>query len=282
MSNTPAEAGNGPAPPPVRRLRILCVGDIVGSPGRRIFKRLVRQMREAGAVQAVVANAENAAGGNGLTRALAEELFESGADLLTLGDHTWDQKDMAGWIGAEKRVLRPANYPPRCPGRGWGLIATPIGALAVVNLLGRVFMNPVDCPFRTVDALLEGGIPRDVPVLVDFHAEATSEKIALGWYLDGRVAGVFGTHTHVQTSDERILPGATAYITDLGMTGSRRSVIGREVEPVLRRFTTGMPSRFEVAKQDVVLEGVVMTLDAHTGKALAIERVRRMEDDLSA
>lgn len=275
----PVESGNGPAVSPVRRLKILLVGDIVGSPGRRMFKRVVAEFRARGAVQAVVANAENAAGGSGLTQALAGELFAAGADLLTLGDHTWDQKDMAGWLGAEKRVLRPANYPPRCPGRGWGIIATPTGPLAVVNLQGRVFMNPVDCPFRAIDALLEGAVPRDVPVLVDFHAEATSEKIAMGWHLEGRVAAVVGTHTHVQTADERILPGGTAYITDLGMTGPRQSVLGREVEPVLRRFITGMATRFAVAKRDAVLEGAVVTLDARSGRALAIERIRRTEED---
>jgi len=254
-------------------MRVLIVGDIVGSPGRAVFREVVARLRGSGAVHAVVANAENAAAGNGTTGDLADELFKAGADVLTLGDHTWNQKDIETYIAREKRLLRPANFAPACPGRGWVTVPTSQGPLTVINLVGRVFMAPTDCPFRTADALL-AAIPGGTPVLVDMHAEATSEKIALGWHLDGRVAAVIGTHTHVQTSDEKLLPKGTAFITDIGMTGPEFSVLGRDVEPVLRKFITGMPARFEVAKGPSVLEGVIIDIDRTTGKAVSIARVR--------
>jgi len=254
-------------------MRVLVVGDIVGSPGRAVFREVVARLRASGAVHAVVANAENAAAGNGVTGDLADELFKAGADVLTLGDHTWNQKDIETYIVREKRLLRPANFAPVCPGRGWITVQTSQGPLTVINLVGRVFMPPADCPFRTVDALL-ASIPGGTPVLVDLHAEATSEKIAMGWHLDGRVAAVIGTHTHVQTSDEKLLPKGTAYITDIGMTGPGASVIGREVEPVLRKFLTGMPSKFDVAKGPAALEGVIIEIDRVTTRAVSIVRVR--------
>lgn len=254
-------------------MRVLIAGDIVGSPGRAVFREVVARLRAAGAVHAVVANAENAAAGNGLTGDLADELFKSGADVLTLGDHTWNQKDLEPYIAREKRLIRPANFAPACPGRGWTTVQTAQGALTVINLIGRVFMPPADCPFRAVDALL-AAIPGGSPILVDMHAEATSEKIAMGCHLDGRVAGVVGTHTHVQTSDERLLAKGSAYITDIGMTGPVNSVIGREVEPVLRKFLTGMPAKFEVAKGPAALDGVIIDIDRVTGKAVSISRVR--------
>jgi hypothetical protein len=254
-------------------MRVLVVGDIVGSPGRAVFREVVARLRASGAVHAVVANAENAAAGNGITGELADELFKAGADVLTLGDHTWNQKDIETYIAREKRLLRPANFAPTCPGRGWVTVQTSQGPLTVINLMGRVFLPPMDCPFRTVDALLTA-IPGGTPVLVDLHAEATSEKIAMGWYLDGRVAAVIGTHTHVQTSDEKLLPKGTAYITDLGMTGPTTSVIGREVEPVLRKFLTGMPSKFDVAKGPAALDGVIIEIDRVTTRAVSITRVR--------
>lgn len=258
-------------------MRILIVGDIVGSPGRRIFKTGVKRLRAAHGLHAVIANAENAAAGSGITEALAAELFEAGADVLTLGDHVWDQKGADAFLARERRLVRPANMPEECPGNGWTTVQTALGPLTVISLLGRVFLPPADCPFRCIDALLKR-IPRGGPVVVDFHAEATSEKIAMGWHLDGRVSAVVGSHTHVQTSDERLLPGGTAYITDLGMTGPRDSVIGREIAPVLRKFVTGMPSRFEVAKGPAVLEGAVIEADRATGKACAIARVRLFDD----
>lgn len=257
-------------------MNVLLVGDIVGSPGRRIFKAVVERLRKAGAVHAVVANAENAAAGSGITGELADELFAAGADLLTMGDHMWNQKGVETYVAQERRLLRPANLPPGCPGHGWATVQTALGPLTVINLQGRVFMPPVDCPFLCVDALLRA-IPHGAPMIVDFHAEATSEKIAMGWHLDGRVAAVVGSHTHVQTSDECLLPKGTAYLTDLGMTGPWQSVIGREVAPVLRKFITGLPAKFDVAKGPAVLEGAILAIDRVSGKSVGIERFRERE-----
>lgn len=255
-------------------MRILIVGDIVGSPGRAAFARVVGQMRAKGEVDFVIGNAENAAGGRGLTPALADELFTAGADVLTLGDHAWDQKELAGHLPNEPRIVRPANFAPGCPGKGWVTVNTPFGQVTVVDLVGRVFMAPYDCPFRAADQVLalKGSIGR--VVVVDIHAEATSEKIALGRYLDGRVSAVVGSHTHVQTADEAILPGGTAFLTDLGMTGPKDSVLGRDLESVLKKFLTGMPSAFKVATGRVQLEGLLVTVDEKTGKA---ERVKRLQ-----
>lgn len=257
-------------------MKILFIGDVVGNPGRRIFKENIGRLRSELGVSAVVVNAENAAAGSGITVALAEELLAAGADAITLGDHTWGQKDFAGTIGQLSSTIRPANYPPNVPGKGWCMVSTPLCRFAVINLLGRVFMNPVDCPFRTADAVLNE-IPRDVPVFVDFHAEATSEKIALAHYLDGRVTGVVGTHTHVQTSDAFVLPGGTAFLTDLGMTGPWNSSIGRDFKPVLQKFITGVPARFDVATGPCTLEGAVITFDNVSRKASAIETFRHRE-----
>lgn len=262
-------------------MKILIVGDIVGSPGRTALARVVGQMRSAGEVDFVVANAENAAGGRGITPALAEDLFRAGADVLTTGDHVWDQKELAKHIDKEPRILRPANYPPACPGKGSITAETPAGRVTVIDLVGRVFMGPADCPFRTVDQILNAGGLGKI-VIVDLHAEATSEKIAMGRYLDGRVSAVVGSHTHVQTSDETILPKGTAYITDLGMTGPKDSVLGRDVESIIKKFITGMPTPFDVATKDVCLEGVLITVDDKTGKAAKIKRVREKIPDASA
>jgi len=256
-------------------MRVLLAGDIVGSPGRQAFREIVARLRASGDVHVVVANGENAAAGNGITGDLADELFKAGADVLTLGDHAWNQKDLEPYIAREKRLIRPANFAPACPGRGWTTVQTAQGPLTVINLVGRVFMPPADCPFRTVDALLDA-IPKGSPVLVDIHAEATSEKLAMGYHLDGRVTGVVGTHTHVQTSDERLLEKGTAYITDLGMTGPLRSVLGREVDPILKKFITGMPTKFDVARGPSVLEGVIIDIERTTGRAVTITRVREM------
>lgn len=256
-------------------MRILIVGDMVGSPGRTAFARVVGLMRQKGEVDFVVANAENAAGGRGITGALAREILDAGADVITLGDHAWDQKDLAAFLEKEPRVLRPANSAPACPGRGWITVDTPGGRVTVLSVVGRVFMAPhFDCPFRTADQVLKPDAGLGKVIIVDVHAEATSEKIALGRYLDGRVSAVVGTHTHVQTSDETILPKGTAYLTDLGMTGPHDGVLGREVAPVLKRFTTGMPAPFDVATGDVRLEGLLVTVDAETGRAQKVKRVR--------
>ncbi len=263
------------------QMKILVVGDIVGSTGRRVFKELVSRLRDENVVQAVVVNGENAAAGNGITLALAAELFKAGADVITLGDHAWGQRELEHTISSEKRLLRPVNVPPGTPGQGHVMVQTAIGSFVAVNLMGRVFMNPADCPFRAMDALL-ASLPRNVPVIVDFHAEATSEKIAMGYYLDGRVTAVVGTHTHVQTSDAAILPKGTAYITDIGMTGPAHSVIGREIEPVLKKFTTGIPVKFEIAKGPGVLEGAIIDIDRQSGKALSITPYRYRENESPA
>ena len=257
-------------------MKVLMIGDVVGSPGRNIFKREVPRLRRELGLAAVIVNAENAAAGSGITAALAKEFLEAGADAVTLGDHTWGQKEFPGQIGSVDRLVRPANYPSDCPGKGWTLVTLLTCQIAVVNVQGRVFMNPVDCPFKTMDRILNE-IPKNVPVFVDFHAEATSEKITLGYYLDGRVTAVCGTHTHVQTSDTLVLPKGTAYLTDLGMTGPYVSSIGRDLKPVTRRFITGMPSRFEVADGPCVLEGVIIEFDPSAKKALSVETVRIRE-----
>jgi 2',3'-cyclic-nucleotide 2'-phosphodiesterase len=261
-------------------MNILMAGDIVGGGGRRAFTRIVGAMRARSAVDFVVANAENAAGGKGVTRTIVEELLDAGADVLTLGDHTWDQRDITSFMDAERRLLRPANFAPGCPGRGLVTVDTTAGRVSVMNLVGRVFMPPTDCPFRTADGILakEPGLGK--VILVDIHGEATSEKIAMGRYLDGRVSAVVGTHTHVQTSDETILPKRTAYITDLGMTGPKDSILGRDVASVLSKFLTGMPAKFEIADKNVMLEGVLIDVDEQTGRARRITRVREGVDDV--
>lgn len=257
-------------------MNLLMIGDVVGGPGRRILQRELRRIRAERNIDAVVVNGENCAAGSGITAALAKEIFESGADAITLGDHTWGQKEFAGQIGAVDNLIRPANFPSECPGKGWCLVTMPTFRFAVVNVEGRVFMQGVDCPFKTMDRVL-AEIPKDVPVFVDFHAEATSEKITLGHYLDGRVTAVVGTHTHVQTSDAMLLPKGTAYLTDLGMTGPYISSIGRDLKPVTKKFITGMPSRFEVAEGPCTLEGAVISFDPNTKMASAIEPFRFRE-----
>lgn len=254
-------------------MKVLMIGDVVGNPGRRMIRQELERIRHEFDIGAVVVNAENAAAGSGLTAALAQELFAAGADALTLGDHTWGQKEFASQIGSLDRVVRPANFAPECPGRGWCMVTTPIARFAVVNVQGRTFMQNVDCPFRTMDRILSE-IPKDVAVFVDFHAEATSEKMSLGFYVDGRVTAFVGTHTHVQTSDAMILPLGTAYLTDLGMTGPYISSIGRNLRPVIRKFMTGMPGRFDVADGPCVIEGAIIDFNPATRVATSIETFR--------
>lgn len=254
-------------------MKVLLVGDIVGSPGRAWFKAVAQRLLGAGEVNAVIANAENAAAGNGLTKALAEELLAAGANLLTLGDHTWGQRGFDAEIGSLRQVVRPANYPEGTPGATAAVAETPLGPIGVVSVLGQVFMGPANNPFHAVDRAIRQ-IPANVPLFVDVHAEATSEKIALGHWLDGRATCVFGTHTHVQTSDAAILPGGTAYITDLGMTGPAEGVIGRQLAPVLKKFTTGVPAKFEVAAGPAKLEGAIVEFARGERRALAIRAVR--------
>ena len=257
-------------------MKILMIGDIVGSPGRGVLRRELKRLRESLGADAVVANAENCAAGSGITAALAKEVFEAGVDAITLGDHTWGQKEFAGQIGAVANLVRPANFAPECPGRGWCLVTLPTFRFAVLNVQGRVFMQGVDCPFKAADRAL-AEIPKDVPVFVDFHCEATSEKNTFAHYLDGRVTAVVGTHTHVQTSDARLLPKGTAYITDLGMTGPYISSIGRDLAPVTKKFVTGIPARFEVASGPCTLEGAAIEFDPATRKASSIEPFRVRE-----
>ena len=262
-------------------MKVLLVGDVVGAPGRRILKAVAARYRSEGLAHAIVVNAENAAGGNGITAELGREILGYGVDAITLGDHVWDQKGVGPWLDAERRAVRPANLPPECPGRGCAVVRTPLGDIGVMALIGRVFMRPENgCPFHEADRLLASVLPRNIPVVVDFHAEATSEKIALGRHLDGRVAAVVGTHTHVQTSDARVFPGGTAYVTDLGMTGPVDSVIGREIPTVLGKFLTGMPAKLEVAHGPATLEGVLVDIDPETRRARSVQLVREREESV--
>ena len=257
-------------------MKMLMLGDVNGAPGRRMLKEHVNRLKKELGLAAVVANGENAAGGNGLTAAIAKEIFETGVDAITLGDHTWGQKELAAEIDQLQNTVRPANGGIGQPGKGWTLVTTPLCRFALLNLMGRIFMNPAECPFRTADACLNE-MPKDVPVFVDFHAEATSEKNSLGHYLDGRVTAIVGTHTHVQTSDAFVLPNGTAYITDLGMCGPYVSSIGRDLKPVLKKFLTGMPSRFGIAEGPATLEGAVIEFDSRTKRASSIETIRIRE-----
>lgn len=259
-------------------MKVLLVGDIVGAPGRTCFKRGAQQLLESGEVNAIIANAENAAAGSGITLPIAQELFEAGATLITLGDHTWGQRGFDAQIGSDKRIVRPANFAEQNPGATFAIAETAFGPIGVVSVLGQVFMMQTDNPFRAIDKTL-AKIPANIPVFVDIHAEATSEKIAMGYFLDGRVACVFGTHTHVQTSDATILEKGTAYITDVGMTGPLHSVIGRQIEPVLKKFTTGIPARFEVASGATKLEGALVDLPRGARFPSSITAVRYIFND---
>ena len=253
-------------------LRILMVGDIVGKPGRNILKSRLQDIKMENSVDVIIANAENSAGGVGITRNVANELYEIGVDVITMGNHVWDKKDIFEFISKENRIVRPANYPPDTPGNPYTYINVPNrGKLAVLNLSGLVFLSTLDCPFRTAKNYVEE-IKQQTPyIFVDFHAEVTSEKQALAWYLDGQVSAVVGTHTHVQTADERILPSGTAYITDVGMTGPRDSILGVKIEPVIQRFTTHLPVKFEVAEGPTMINAVFIDLD-EDGKAVNIRR----------
>ncbi|MFA5794041.1 MAG: TIGR00282 family metallophosphoesterase [Candidatus Brocadiia bacterium] len=256
------------------RLKILVIGDIVGSPGREILKQKLPGILKAKRINFCIANGENVAGGSGITPLLAEELFSYGINVITTGDHIYKRKEIIPYLQTSLNILRPANYSPYAAGSGSGIYKTAGGVkIGVINLQGRVFMPPSECPFHTVDRLIKDISLQSKIIIVDIHAEATSEKIALGWYLDGKASLVFGTHTHIQTSDERVLPKGTAYITDVGMTGPYESVIGRNTENVLSAFITQMPTHFDVAENDVKLGGAVVTIDSKTGKALDIKRV---------
>jgi metallophosphoesterase (TIGR00282 family) len=256
-------------------VKLLFIGDVVGAPGRKAVRSLLPGLRAKHGVDLVVANGENAAGGSGITLDTAGEIFSAGVDIITSGDHVWDQREVLALINAEMRFLRPINYPPGTPGRGSSLIRReglpPVG---VLNVQGRTFMQPpLDHPFLAAKAEV-ANLHKDTNIiLVDFHAEATSEKIAFARYLDGEVTAVIGTHTHVQTADEQIFPNGTAYLSDAGFTGPHDSVLGRETEPVIQKFLTGLPQRFGVAKGGVLLQGALIEVDAQTGKAIGIQRI---------
>lgn len=255
-------------------MNLLFIGDVVGRPGRDAVKACLADLVKRHQVDFVIANGENAAGGMGITQATAEELFHAGVDVITTGNHIWRQREVIEYIGTEPRLLRPANYPPGAPGHGAEVFATThSGMVGVVNLQGRTFMAPIDCPFRAADAEIGPIRGRTSVIVVDIHAEATSEKLAMAWYLDGRVSAVIGTHTHIQTGDERVLPKGTAYLTDVGMTGPRDSILGVKAEPIIQRFLTGMPARFELASGPLLLNAAIVNIDTETGAAKSIQRV---------
>ena len=269
-----------PTPDTVREatVRVLMLGDVVGKPGRRALSQHLPELLDEHRPDIVIANGENLAGGLGITKDSALPLFAAGVDVITLGNHVWAQKEAEGFVAEESRIIRPANLPPGLPGRGAGVFLAKNGCkVGVINLLGRTFMLPVDDPFRAADALIDE-ISSDTPVIVvDMHAEATSEKGAVGWYLDGRVSAVIGTHTHIPTCDERILPKGTAFITDIGMVGPRDSILGMEVETVVENFRMAMRHRFEVAGGPAVVCGVILEAEDETGRAASISRIQIRE-----
>jgi metallophosphoesterase (TIGR00282 family) len=256
------------------KLNILCIGDIVGRPGRRIIADKLKSIVKEHDIDCVIANAENAAGGSGLTRQIYDKLMRYGVNLVTLGDHTYRKREIIPTLETAGNIVRPANFSKQAAGKGVAFYKTSKGpTVAIVALIGRLFMKPSDCPYEAIDRILPQ-IEHDAEVIiVDFHAEATSEKIAMGYHLDGRVSLCFGTHTHVVTADEIILPKGTAYITDIGMTGAHDSVLGRGAESVLKAFRTQMPFPFEIATGDVKMNGILVTIDSNTKKAERIERI---------
>jgi len=256
-------------------MKILFIGDIVGEPGRRAVEVLVPKIKKREGVEFVIANGENVAGGSGITPRLAKDLLDSGVDVITSGDHIWKRKEIIDEIESQSRLLRPANYPGEAPGFGSLVAASESGVnVGVINLIGRVFMQALECPFRVAKQEIDRLKAKARIIIVDIHAEATSEKIALGWYLDGLVSAIVGTHTHVQTADEKILPNGTAFISDAGMTGPFDGVIGRKKEQILNRFLTQMPTKFEMAEGDIQLHGIIIDIDEKTGKANSIKRIQ--------
>lgn len=256
-------------------MNVLFIGDIVGKPGREAVKGLLKNIKTEYGIQLTVANGENAAGGNGLTKEVAQELYAYGIEFITMGNHVWDQRQIMTFIDSEPRLIRPANYPPGAPGKGYGFVRLAGVKVGILNLSGRVFLPPLDDPFSGASRLLTQ-ITQETPIiLVDFHAEATSEKVAMGWFLDGKVSAVLGTHTHVQTSDARLLEKGTAYITDVGMTGPRDSVLGVKREAVINKFLTQLPVKFDIAGGPLQLNAVVLDIDETTGRARHIQAIQR-------
>jgi metallophosphoesterase (TIGR00282 family) len=261
------------------KLNFLCVGDIVGRPGRRILSERLHYLVKKHNIDCVIVNAENAAGGSGITPQIYEKLLRYGVNLITLGDHTYRKRDIISTLETAENIARPANFSDFAAGKAVASCQTPKGpTVAVVSLIGRIFMKPADCPYNAIDKILPKLSQNTDIIFVDFHAEATSEKIAMGYYLDGRVSCIFGTHTHVPTADEKLLPKGTAYITDIGMTGAHDSVLGRKTESVLKSFRTQQPFPFEVASDDVRINGILVTVDSNTKKAEHIERINVAAD----
>jgi len=254
-------------------LKILAIGDVIGKPGRRALQQLLPGLINEYGLQLVMANGENSAHGIGITAKTAQELLDAGVDVITSGNHIWAQRDIIACMDGETPIIRPLNFAPGVAGRGY----ITVKGVLVVNLIGRIFIGQADCPFRAMDALLSSLIPLPRVILVDFHAEATSEKIALGRYLDGRVSAVLGTHTHVGTTDSHILPGGTAYVTDIGMVGPLDSIIGDDVDNVLNSFLTGLPHRLSVGRGIAALDAILLEINDDTGRAVSIERIRREE-----
>lgn len=254
-------------------MRIMLVGDVIGRPGRRTFQNYTPKLREEKNIDVVIVNGENSAGGKGFTRKALDELYRAGADIVTSGNHVWDKKDVLSFIDDEPFLIRPANYPEGTPGKGWCSYPFKAKNIGVMNLSGRAFMPPLDCPFQKVEELLREMKQECDIIFLDFHAETTSEKMAMGFYLDGRVNGVVGTHTHVQTADERLLPKGTAYITDLGMVGPSDSVLGVKTDIILRKFTTAMPVRFDLAEGPCIYCAVIVEIDDATNRTKSIERI---------
>jgi 2',3'-cyclic-nucleotide 2'-phosphodiesterase len=256
-------------------LKILFIGDIIGRPGRRIIKTCLPELINQESIDLVIANGENSAGGFGINQEICQELLTAGVDVITMGNHTWDNKEIYQVLERERRVIRPANYPGGTPGEGYYIAQSSKGfPVGVVNILGQVFLEPLACPFQTAMECI-ADIRRKTPlIIIDIHAEATSEKAALGWYLDGQASAVLGTHTHITTADERILPKGTAYITDVGMTGPTNSVLGITTEIVIKKFISHLPARFEVAGGPIELNAVIMEIE-DDGKAISIRRIRR-------
>ncbi|HHV16448.1 MAG TPA: TIGR00282 family metallophosphoesterase [Gelria sp.] len=255
-------------------MNILVIADIVGRPGRRAIRGLLPGIQKEHDVDFVIANAENAAGGRGLTRKVMDDLLTSGIDVLTMGNHVWDNKEIYNFIDDEFRLVRPVNFPPYCPGQGHHIYTGGANKkIAVINAMGRVFLPPLDCPFRGVEEVIGEVKEQSDIIIVDFHAEATSEKVAMGYYLDGRVTAVLGTHTHIQTADERILPGGTAYITDLGMTGPLESILGMDKDMVINKIIYQRPVRLEVASGTAILQGVILKIDDENNQVQNINRI---------
>ncbi len=254
-------------------LKVLVVGDIVGRPGRNAVKEYLQKNGDE--YDFIIANGENAAGGRGITPQIVYDFFNYGVDVITLGNHVWDKKEIIEFIEHEPNLIRPANYPPPTPGKGAVIVKLASGVkIGVINLSGRIFLPSLDCPFRKAKKLIKELKKETSLIIIDFHAEATSEKVAFGWFLDGQVSGVLGTHTHIQTADERILPGGTAYISDIGMTGPRNSVLGMKKEAIIERFLTQMPIRFEVAGGETIFNAVSLNLEIQSGKCTKIKRIK--------